>query len=151
VSDSRGSRTANKINWKCKWHVSNDWWYFSVLTSWFPTWVCLSTLLTVFSFKSCFWDGQFSHCRHVKTRSGSGPICSPGQGTMQLGWWVHDLSFMWAEARKTNDRISILYLKCPMYLKLKSQFSRLWHKLKDKRAAFLSSATDSIRHLDFFH
>jgi hypothetical protein len=52
---------------------------------------------------------------------------------------------------KTNDRISILYLKCPLYLKLKSQFSRLWNKLKDKRAAFLSSATDSIRHLDIFH
>jgi hypothetical protein len=52
---------------------------------------------------------------------------------------------------KTNDRILILYLKCPMYLKLKSQFSRLWHKLKDKRAALLSSATHSIRHLDFYN
>jgi hypothetical protein len=50
---------------------------------------------------------------------------------------------------KTNDRISILYPKCPLYLKLKYQFSRLWHKLKDKRAAFLNSAAYSKRH--FFH
>jgi hypothetical protein len=67
-----------------------------------------------------------------------------------VGMMTLNLSFMWAQAGDNNDRNSILYLKCPLHLKLKSQFSRLWHKLKDKRAALLSS-TDSIRHLDFFH
>jgi hypothetical protein len=68
----------HKISWKYKWHVAMTGGTFLSRPPGFPPktylQVGLKTPLTVFSFKSCFWDGQFSHCRHVKTRTGSGHI-----------------------------------------------------------------------------
>jgi hypothetical protein len=45
-----------------------------------------------------------------------------GQGTMRLELWTQTLSLMCAQTKVTKDKISILCLKCPMYLKLNFSF-----------------------------
>jgi hypothetical protein len=129
----------HKISWKSKWHVANDGRFFfcpDILVSHLKLSlkVCLNTLLTVFSFKSCFWGGQFSHFRHVKTgreigsypghcrwRPWAGPFALLAKAPFSWDDGPHDLNLMWTQSGKTNDRISILYLKCPMHLKFKFQ------------------------------
>jgi hypothetical protein len=59
-------------------------------------------------------------------------ILSTGKGTILLGLWTHALNHRFVQARGTTDRIPISKLffissKCPMHLKLKCQFTRLWH------------------------
>jgi hypothetical protein len=56
-----------------------------------------------------------------------------------------------AKAGGTKDRISILCLKMLHVFKTKISVFLVMALAKGKRTAFLSSAMDSIRHLDFFH
>jgi hypothetical protein len=81
------------------------------------------------------WSG---HIQVITGATLGWPIHYPGLGTMWLELWTYDLSFMCAQAKGTKDKISIICLKCPMFLKLKFKFSRLWHYGFNKAFGFFS-------------
>jgi hypothetical protein len=82
----------------------------------------------------------------------------PGQAN-SLSWpRKHTLGIMdpcpqphWAHTGETKDKIYIFCLKCPIYLKLKFELSKLWHltkRQKDSLPEFFCRVNKAFR---FFH